>query len=320
MKIHKGDYLIVANTNGKSKLVRCISEEGNAYKGKAEAARVVKDAKPDVFDFGRGDVVCNLGKAPRIGSVFGVKIEPLVRTMTDPFFHEVHCYVRSGEAQMALIQAELKTFRIALKKKRLTTVRPVLELRNPQGKYAGYYKHTPKEDQDLMCVRPTEDLTEFQYVCAHEYGHAVWFRMMSRGARLRWVKLYHEYITLITADDADLNRLMDEVVTAQSVSSAMKAVEEDDQLLLKACIKHVSSIHGLTKQHLEMMLEAGESIEAYWPEQLEMSEKELAITDYAKVSPEEMFAESFAHWFIGRKLPKAIQDRLDKTMSNLIKA
>lgn len=39
----------------------------------------------------------------------------------------------------------------------------------------------------------------------------------------------------------------------------------------------------------------------------------------ARLSPEELFAETFAHWFVGRKLPKALQDGLDKTLSNLVK-
>lgn len=319
MKIHQGDYLIIANATGKNKLVKCTHEDNTRYKGKVSTPRHKLGEDAEVLDFGRSDVVCNLGKSPNVGSAFGVKIEPLVKVLTDPFFSEIHSYIRVDEKFMGLIEAELKTFRIALKKQRLTTVRPILELRARQGKYAGYYRHTPKEDHDTLCVRPGDDLTEFQYVLAHEYGHAVWFRMMSRGARLRWVKLYHEYITLFNSDDTDLRRVLDEVVTVQSISSAFKNLEEDDVSLLKACVKHISSVHGLNKSHIDMMLEAGENIDDFWPVQIELSEKELAVTDYAKVSPEELFAESFAHWFIGRKLPKAIQDRLDKTMSNLIK-
>ena len=40
---------------------------------------------------------------------------------------------------------------------------------------------------------------------------------------------------------------------------------------------------------------------------------------YSKKSPEEFFAEAVAFWLIGTKLPKQVQNAVDKTMSNLSK-
>ena len=318
MKVRKSEYAII-KAGGKFLLIRCSSEDGNSYTGVLQGKKKKSDDAPEELKFSSRDVACCLGKAPAFGSAFGVKIEPLVKIEPHQYWGEVHTYVRLDEGQTAEVGSELKKFRAALKEKRVSGVKPILELRNPSGKMAGMYKYRPREEQDVMIIRVQEDLAEFQYVLAHEYGHGVWFRMMQRATRLKWIKLFHAYITMLEADESDLDHLLDEVQSQQSVSSAQKSLEEHDQILLKECLRNVHRIHGLSKMHLEMMLEAGDSIEEYWPQSIELSEKEIALTDYARKAPEELFAESFAFWFIGRKLPKRIQALMDTTLSRLIR-
>lgn len=320
MKVHHGDFVLVS-TQKKPRLVRItLADADGTYTGKVETRVHKVGDDPETIQFRRADIICALGKAPILGTAFGVRVEPLHDVWTThSFFNEIHCYMRLEQPQVKAIMKELDKFYKELKSKRLTSVRPILELRHRAGKYAGYYKYYPKEDRDRMCVRPQDDLTELQYVLAHEYGHGIWYRCMSRTARLRWIRLYHSYVKMVDASEVDINRVLDAVVTAQSISSALKTVDESDVMLLKECVKQVHKLHGLNKQHLEMMLEAGESLDEYWPYSIELSEKEVAITEYARSSPEELMAECFAHWFVGRKLPKALQEGLDKTLSNLIK-
>lgn len=321
MKVHHGDFVLVSAQKGKPRLVRItLANADNTYTGKVETRVYKVGDDPETVQFTRADIVCALGKAPILGTVFGVRVEPLHDVLTaHTFFNEIHCYMRLEQPQVRAIMKELDKFYKELKAKRLTTVRPILELRHRTGKYAGYYKYQPKEDRDRMCVRPQDDLTDLQYTLAHEYFHGIYNRQMTRTAKLRWVRLYHNYVKLVTASEADINRVLDSVVTAQSISSALKTVDEADVLLLKECVKSVYKLHGLTKQHLQMMLEAGESIDEFWPYNIELSEKEVAITEYARTSPEELAAETFAHWFVGRKLPKALQGELDRTLRNLVK-
>lgn len=325
MKISPNDYLLLQIGGSKPLLVRCTEADTKPFKAVKEiktddgSDRAGGALKHETVEFHHRDVLSNLGRAPKVGSVYGVKIEPLVRQLGVPGWENVKIYQHFDDEQLKTLAHELKVAAKRLRELRVGGLRHLVEVRQPHGKYAGYHKFRPKSDVDILCVKPDENMEAFQYVVFHEYAHGMWHRMLSPRMRLRWIQLYHEYITLQEILQDELVEILDAIITAGSISSFMKDCDDNSLLIAKDALRHINRVHGLNRHHLELALENGESIAEYWPSSLELSEKETCITDYARKSPEEMFAESMAFHFCGRMIPKKIMALVEKTLSNLIR-
>lgn len=319
MKIHTGDTLVVKIGN-KPLLLKCEISD-TMCKGRVERDHSKTD-KDEFVEFKPEDVVANLGKRPRLGTVHGVKVEPLVTKIpsTTKMWSEIRVYKFLTKEQIAELSKEIHECTTILRKYGLGSLRCELEIRNPVGKYSGSYKHRPKAETDVMIIKPEENLEGFLYVVAHEAGHGLWSRMLTSKVRLRWIKLYHEYITLLAISQEELTAVLDEIHTATSIKDFLKEADDSAKAIVKDALRHIKHVHGLSKLHLEMLLNNSETITDYWPTAIEMSTKETAITEYSTVSPEEFFAESFSHVVCGRKIPKKIQAVLDITLSRLMKA
>ncbi len=317
MKISAGDYLVL--DLARPSLAKCVSAE-KPYRAILERDRTHSDGGKIVpVDFKLSDVLANVGKSPRAGSVHGVKIEPLFRTEESKFFGEVRIYQDMTDARWEAFKREMVTFIKTLKAKKLVGVPTELEVRPVSGKYAGYYKHRPKNDLDITCVRPNESLDNMQYIFAHEYGHGVHFRMMPRPIWLKWVKMYHDHVQVNTIDEDELAGIREEIESQQSMTEYLKECAEDVKPIIKQCTSYIVRVHGLGRHHVELMLNSGESLESIWPSMIDLSLKDMAVSEYAEKSPEEFFAESFAYWFMGRKLPKGISALMERTLTQLVK-
>lgn len=319
MKLQQGAYVILKLSN-KPELARCTVADGDSYKAVLEKEKDKDEKHPSAVNFSKTDVMAILGKKPKVGSVYGLKIEPLIRRASFKGFSYVRIYNWFDDEQMRLLEEGLEDAYEQLKKLRVTgQFKFELEVRQPQGKFAGMYKYRPKAETDIIIVKPELTMEGLDYIVFHEYAHGIWYRMMTPKMRLWWVKLYHEYIKLQQIKEAELKSILGEVESSEGIRSFQREADDETKVQLKEVVKHIMNVHSLSINHLEMMLENGESIAEYWPTSLEMSEKEEAITDYAKKSPEEFFAEAIAHKFSGRKLPKKVEELYSKTMSRLVK-
>ena len=319
-KLVQGSYIIL-NVGNRPELARCTFADGDQYKGVMEKELAKEEKSPPVVKFERSDVMAVLGKRPRVGSVYGIKIEPLVRRLEGvPYWGEVRIYNHFEDHQIKLLKAELKEAHARLQKLRVAEgFKFELEIRQPQGKFAGYYKYRPKADTDILCIKPELSFEGFQYIVYHEYAHGIWYRMFTAKMRLAWVKLYHQYITQQEIKEKELQEILGDIESAGSIRDFLSDADEESKIIVKKALKHINEVHGLNKMHLESHLDNDESLKEYWPSFLELSETETAITDYAKKSPEEFFAEAIAHKFEGRKLPKKIEELYEKSMTRLVK-
>lgn len=316
MLIQTHDYLVL-NIGNKPMLAKCTSAKEKEYKARLENKRT-DDDKDAFVDFRLSDVMSNLGRRPKIGSVHGVKIEPLVSREPSPskMWQDIRVYQFLDETQKAALLAEVASVTKKLRQYGLGILRCELEVRQKSGKYSGYYKYRPKADTDILCIKPEENLEGFQYVLAHESAHGVWSRMLQPKTRIAWIQMFHDYITLQEVLEEELTAILDGVTSATSIRDYLKDTP-DDGPLIKDILKHIQRVHGLNKSHLELALNNSESIEIYWPTAIELSSKETAISDYSMKSPEEFFAEAFAFHICGRKIPKKIQALLDSTLSTM---
>lgn len=316
MKINANDYLVL-RIGTKNQLIRCTKVTESGYSGVLEAANV--EDKAEYLKFEITDVIANLGRAPANGSVYGRKIEPMVKRLSAPGWEDVHVYQHLDDAQEETLVHELTVVAKKLRSLGVGGLRHVLEVRQPGGKYAGFHKFQPKSDTDILCIKPPSNLEGLHYLMFHEYAHGIWHRMLSPKTRMRWVQLYHEYIHLENVESADLSQLLEEIESQGSIGAFLRDCDDRSLVIVKDVLRHISHVHGLTKKHLDLLLEHEEDLSCYWPSSMELSEKETCLTEYARKSPEELFAESLAFNFCGRIVPKKIQSYIDKTLANLIR-
>lgn len=311
----KGNYLVVKANDDKNILVICSKVCEDKTKLKVRLA----DKPEEKFIIKRSEVIANLGEAPACGQVYGIKVEPLVETNDDPFWGEIRSYKFFTDNQKELFAASLKRVRKEIQRRKLPSPLVDVELREQKGKMAGMYKYRPSAERDVLQLMAMDSNNEIMdYITSHEYSHGIWYRCMTPKSKMRWVQHYHEGVTVQVADSKQLSRLRKDIVGSGSFSDFLKSDFEDNKLV-RAIIRSIGQVHGLTKHHLDMALAVGDDLKEYWPDSIETSEKEVLVTDYAKKSPEELFAEAFSYHFVGRKIPKATAELLDKTLRNLVK-
>lgn len=318
MKLNQGDYLIIS-IGDKPHLAKCVHTEDKSYKAILEKDKLSGgDLVP--VDFKARDVLTNLGKSPKPGKVYGVSVEPLHKQITSKFWGEVRLYLSLNDEQQEALKHELSVAAKRFRELNLNVLKLEVEIRQRVGKRAGFYKLRPKSETDIFCVKPEPNMEGIQYVIAHEYGHGIWGRCLGNKMKFRWIEAYHNLVTLNEVSQKRLARILEDIQGAGSVADYLKDCEDKDTLVVKSCLKHIKNIHGLDKRHLETALRAGEKLDNYWPTFIELSEKEQLLTEYAKSDPEEFFAEAFALWFTGKKLPKSVESLRDLTMRKLNKA
>jgi hypothetical protein len=214
----------------------------------------------------------------------------------------------------------MDNFRKLVLKHHLPTLPIMTEIHARKGSHLGAYKYSSKGETDKLIARVDESISEMPYIFGHEYGHGIWFRHFTPRKRLAWIKLYHESVALSDLSKRDLEMMLDDLKSAGDSASYMKACEGDMLVAVKAIFRHIKQVHSIDRHHFDLILmldEEGTRADDYWPKHLEISEKNVLLTDYAKKNPEELFAETFAMWICGKKLPKRLAALLDKHLRTL---
>lgn len=318
MKVKKGEYFIIRLGSAKPQLAKCVElGENGRHTGFLE--RDKQTAADNIYriEFEDRDVLCVLGKFPKAGSVYGVKVEPLLEKFESNFWGQVRIYQKMDDKRRNKLKDGLNQAKKLLKQADMPKLPIDLEVRQPHGKYSGWYKYQPQEERDITCIKPDEQFQNFMYVIMHEYGHGIYFRKLSLKGRARWINLYHEFVTLSQVTEKELTDILDDINSEGSIYDYLKSCEDDILLVVKHVLRHIQNVHGLNKKHLEIQLNSGNKIDEYWPLQLEVSDKQIAITEYAKKSPEELFAETFAFYLTGAKINDKLAKAMKKTLDNV---
>lgn len=321
--LEKGDFL-VTQIEGKKQLVKVI-DPSDKTKIIGLSQRMTRNAEGEYekrtkVDFKAKEIVVNLGKSPLPGKVYGVNIEPLFRKEDTNICGEILFFVDFDDKQVAKTKNALIKAYKELKAKNLLIFDATVEIRAAEGKYAGWYKHLPKGPLDILCVKPNFDTmkdSDLRYVILHESAHGIWYRGLSKKSIAKWIQMYEKHMALSECDEDALKEFLDEIKDAGSIRDYLKSAEEEQKLSVKAALKHIKAVHSINAQHLDSLLRQNEPIDEYWPSFVEFSEKNFIISEYAATEPEEFFAEAFAYWITGKKLPKDVQKLLDISLSGV---
>jgi len=317
LSFNVGDFLIVQMDAAHRTLVKTTQMSRTGSKVRGVLASDLEKGNPTVFDFNASEVVAVLGKAPAPGSVYGVKVEPLHQRIDSKYWGEVRIYLPLADDHRKIVTRTLKEMQERITKARLPPPAVDTEIRQATGKMRGYYKHRPSEEFDILCIKLDEVLSDLDYVIAHEYAHGIWFRHMTPRQKMAWVRMYHSALTLSSVTNKELKSILAAIIDSGDVSSFSKSCDEEDLVVLRAVFRHMKQVHSIDKKHFDMAVMLSEPVEEYWPTAVELSEKQVLLTDYAKKSPEELFAEAFSLSFVGNKLPGKVADLLDKTLRSL---
>lgn len=313
-----GDYLIVKGVGKtlRKQLVKYLESEGKECKGLLDLPS--KEDESRTISFLPKEVIANLGRYPSAGSVFGVRVEPLLRTIQDKRFGEIRIYQKFKDDQLDRLMAEIKTFYSIIKEQGHNKIPYHLEVRNPQGKYQGYYRYLPKADQDILCIKPEANLESLQYILFHEHGHAIYNRRCNARTRNNWVKLYHSFVALTEATEEDLAAILAELQSVGHIGDYLKDAEDETKEIVRASLRYISHVHGVSKHHLDTAMSIQDSIEPYWPvTPLDFSTKDTVVSEYGRRSPEELHSEAYAFHMLDRPLPKKVDALLTATLSKL---
>jgi hypothetical protein len=322
MDIKPGDY-VIGQENKRNFLLQVSSVNDGVVYGYLDKNRAYA---PQQGEFSLRQIVANLGGKPLPGNAYGCNIEPYLKTIVHPDWGNVHWFVRQSKQERLALKKSLDNVAALLKRRGLFGFVEAgaleTEVRPPKGKYTGMYHFHVKngENQDRMILRPREDALSMDYVVAHESGHGVWYRLLRPSQQARWIRLYHSYTKMLEFSPHDIRKLRDSYIeNSVSVRDFRGQLEEAQVLLFDNLISSLCANTRLTTRHLDTLAENQglDVIKDVWPQHVEDSDFEIAVTEYGTKNPEELWSEAFAYWLLGIKIPKRIHAAIEKIVANI---
>lgn len=321
MPIEKDSYIIVRQGT-KNFLCLAINPERN----RAVIDSTLIDDDPKHIEYDENNLVCNLGPKPKVGgTAFGVKIHPYISSV-DTKYGPLHFYRELNEREMKSFKKALKSTYDQMLERNLD-VFPLSAMRvyPKRGKYAGMYTFRRKSADiwDAVDLFPEtfEDAKYNEYLLLHEYGHAVWYKMMPSRLKVKWIKLYHKRLELTNFLKERLDSLLDECISYQdgNLQDFFKELDDESKLVFREVQSHYKKYHKMDGTSLNLLFsEDSEKFASMWPKRSTVVESKADPSEYAMTKPEEFFAESFAYVMTGRTVAKDIAKLMARTLDSAV--
>lgn len=316
MPVEKDSYIIV-KVGTKNYLCLAINPE----RGRAVIDSTLIDDEPKTIEYDEQNLVAVLGTKPKPGSAYGVKINPYISSV-ETKYGPIHFYRELNEREMKSFKKALKSTYGKMIDSSLD-VFPFTAMRvyPKRGKYAGMYEIRRKggEISDKVDLFPEtfEDAEWNEYLLFHEYGHAVWYKMVQSRMKARWIKMFHKRIELTNFLKERLVSLLDECLAYQdgNLKDFFKELDDESKAVFKEVLAHYKKYHKLDSRSLDILFtEDSEKFASMWPKRSTVVESKMDPSEYALTKPEEFFAETFAFYMQGRKMSGDIKTLMEKTL------
>lgn len=295
--------------------------------------------KKKIIEVSKKNVVLNVGDKPYPGKAYGIDLGCLhLKTFEHDFWGNIHFFTRLDKKVLKMLQNSLDRTAKTVEKLRLTDYTNVFEtqIRAKQGKWAGKFLFK-KDGNHMVWYSPEWSPTpeSMDYVIMHEFGHVIRYTgLTSKKVRANWLKLYHQTVapqvikhSVLKGLKSDLRAMSSEEMSFKQALRALTHGEgEDDPGFdteerlhqFKILMRWFKQIHHLTPNDLGTIWDADnfDQIESLWPTMsIDSSKLKPLVSEYATVNVEELFAESFAFYSQKKKLPKAVESYLEKSLS-----
>ena len=333
MKIDKDDIVIFVPTEEKSK--PCLLKVTKLKGGNTVLATPADRAaitNTGVAEYPISSLEINLGPKPKFKTkILGVRPWPITRT-SHSNLGDIVWFRDSKKEERQKLSSSVDVASKWLSAKKLA-IRPlVIEVYPKSGKYAGMYKHVPKEDFDTIELSPESFITApdlfnekvdwSYYVIMHELGHGVEFCLFTGRQRTRWLELYSEFHSVSVADNNRLRALGKKLCSHDSALGEFKSgLTDDENNMLVLALSWISVNKGLSAKDISELMESRrtKTLINLWPSKFQLldTEVETGVTEYSQKSAHELWAECFAFYASGVKLPKRLYKAVDRTLSEL---
>lgn len=316
LPVEKDDYIIV-RVGKKNKLCFAHSPKRNT----AYIEDTMANEEPQTVEYTAETLVANLGSDPAPGKAYGVDIQPHYGEVQTPI-GPMHIYRKMEDDEKEAVTIAIKRIKKKVDEQGLGKVFPFtrLEVLNAKGKWAGSYSVSFKSGtpEDMVRLHPKilSDQIYNQYIFAHETGHGIWFKFVSEKIRAEWLEIYNGLTKVSKAKKSEMEELCTSLVASQqSVREFQRDIEEDELQLFKEALAYLKKHHKLSPEDVNTLLNQNSKVLAsIWPTSASFSNSESLISEYAKVSVQEMFAEAYAYHTTGKEIPKSVKKLLEKTL------
>lgn len=321
MKLQRNDIVIQIPAKGPKRLLRVKNPKGSKVICTPADREVLASAS--TIDVPLSEIVVNLGDKPQMSQrVLGVRPWPFKRTEITKA-GDVHWFRTSKTEERDALHRGLEAANSWMNKHKLHPKQVSFEIYPKSGTYAGMYYHKPREDVNIIELMPesfaqapetfnseSRSATLWaKYICLHEMGHGVWFTLFPKRLRAEWLELYADLHTLAQANNKLLHKLGKKIRKHNGTLGEFKAsVSEEEAELTDLAVSWIADFRKIKSREFSDLLENNRPklIEKLWPERYELLDVDTAvpITEYANKDVSELFAEAFAHYACGIKIPK----------------
>lgn len=316
LPVDKDDYIVV-RIGKKNKL--CFAH--NPKRNTAYIEDTMNLDEPVSIEYDANTLIANLGSDPAPGKAYGVDVQPHYGDYASPI-GRVHLYRKLEDAEKKAVEISIKKIVKKIEGIGLEKVFPIsrIEIHNAKGKWAGEYRISNKAGEvfDVIKLHPKilEDQVYNVYTWAHEVGHAIWCRFVPEKLRAEWLELYNESTKVSKAKKSQMEELCTALVASQeSVREFQRNIEGEELAMFKEALAYMKKIHKMSPEDVNILLNNNAKVLAQiWPTSASISSTESLVSEYAAVSVQELWAESFAWSLTGKVLPKTVQKMLDRTL------
>ena len=333
-QLHVDDYLIADINSKEGAKAKYRLFKVTSLKPLLARYEVLAHIKRQIVELQEDKVLLNLGPSPQPGSVYGVKIRNLYRkTSEHPKFGAIHFMCKPTKQDMKSLSDGMNGVHASLKKAGLLFLLQedtVLEATDATAaKYAGCFRYS-KDRSKLpsrleVCVNSNSlkkiGVDSYEYVLAHELGHALHFHHVNQSPELnsKWIRAYKTSVAPKRIDTEVAQTLLDACKTEGSIRGAIGTIEEDNTQSAKLILKWIRTFRGISTKELDILIETGkhEILDQIWPlkESLSLRENKPLITLYATKNYRELFAEVFAFYITGKKVPEKLVKLMQESIT-----
>lgn len=270
----------------------------------------------------RKDIICVLGQRPHSGKVFGVDTTNIFRCskpLPELYGQQLHYFCAPDKQVRKGIDTAFRIVAKALTKQRLQALLDAFifyKVKILPGKATGMYAHN--KDYDTLDIDPFKcTITDLPEVIAHELGHHA-FTYLEPEQQAKWMQLYIRHIKPQVYSIHECTQMKELVSSFTDLSQAKTDVPEDDMQLFNRCLLFVRQRCHMSYKQLNKLFQVDpDSVLSQWPTQITVDDYEQLISQYATKNYNELFAESFAYYILGKELPKVVNNLMTKTISQL---
>lgn len=331
----KDSYVLVTSKESKNPfLIKTTSVDEKNVNGVLEKNRHLG---LKTISVSHKEVVADLGLKPHPGKLYGVDTANLFRkTFDHDFWGQIHFYIAMDKDGVAKLRKALDNTASKLNKLGLSeyTENLYTEIRAKQGKWAGKYFHSGKEKIANKIQYAPEwaqgSIPTLEYCIYHEFGHVLRYNgLTSKTVRAQWQTLYQTTVMPIVIPYKEVKSILEylrteiestELDLPQVLKNYVEENEDNEAaaIKIKAILRWLKQIHRTSIKELSVLWDTRKmkTLESLWPTgSVDTNKLSPLVTEYATVNVEELFAESFALYCTGKKLPIKVQELLEKSLS-----